>query len=702
MSVTVVDPQLRLYRPDGTLLCSGQNFGGTLDLSPCTLDASGTYTLLVTDNGDDETGNYSLHLQRTNGPGNATPINFGDILAGTLATGAEADAFTFTGTTGDRLFLRTAASVVDPQLRLYRPDGTLLCSGQNFGGTLDLSSCVVDVSGTHTLLVTENGGEETGNYNLHLQRTNGPGNATPIDFGDILPGTLATGAEADAFTFTGTTGDRLFLRTAASVVDPQLRLYRPDGTLLCSGQNFGGTLDLSSCVVDVSGTYTLLVTENGGEETGNYNLHLQRTNGPGNATLIDFGDILPGTLATGAEADAFTFTGTTGDRLFLRMAASVVDPQLRLYRPDGTLLCSGQNFGGTLDLSSCVVDTSGTYTLLVTENGGEETGNYNFHLQRTNSPGNATPINFGDILAGTLATGAEADAFTFAGTTGDRLFLRMAASVVDPQLRLYRPDGTLLCSSQNFGGTLDLSSCVVDVSGTYTLLVTENGGEETGNYNLHLQRTNGPGNATPINFGDILAGTLATGAEADAFTFTGATGDRLFLRMAASVVDPQLRLYRPDGTLLCSGQNFGGTLDLSSCVVDTSGTYTLLVTDNSGDETGGYNLHLQRTNGAGNATPINFSDTLNGGITTTAELDAYTFSGTAGNQARVTMTRISGSLSPKFRVYRPNGTELCIAETGGTTAQTLCALDTTGTYTILAGDRSGTATGNYALSLQPN
>lgn len=77
------------------------------------------------------------------------------------------------------------------------------------------------------------------------------------------------------------------------------------------------------------------------------------------------------------------------------------------------------------------------------------------------------------------------------------------------------------------------------------------------------------------------------------------------------------------------------------------------------------------------------------------------FSGTAGGQARVTMTRTSGSLAPKFRVYRPDGTELCTAQSGST-AQILCVLDATGTYSILAGDQSGTLTGNYTLSLQPN
>jgi hypothetical protein len=36
------------------------------------------------------------------------------------------------------------------------------------------------------------------------------------------------------------------------------------------------------------------------------------------------------------------------------------------------------------------------------------------------------------------------------------------------------------------------------------------------------------------------------------------------------------------------------------------------------------------------------------------------------------------------------------------TSQVLCALDATETFAILAGDQSGTATGNYTLSLQPN
>jgi hypothetical protein len=194
-------------------------------------------------------------------------------------------------------------------------------------------------------------------------------------------------------------------------------------------------------------------------------------------------------------------------------------------------------------------------------------------------------------------------------------------------------------------------------------------------------------------------------AELDAYTFSASPGDMVIARMGLTAASPQfsskLRIFGPDGGQICLAQSNGyvNFMELV-CSLNASGIYTLIAGDHFGSGQGAYAIHLQRTTSPANATPINLGDSLTGVIANIPELDAYTFSGIAGNQAKVTMTRTSGGVGPKFRVFRPNGTELCKAEAIGSPAQTVCILDATGTYVILAGDLGGTATGHYTLTLQ--
>ena len=57
-----LDPRIRVFRPDGSMICSGALANsGSLDV-PCSLDATGVFTIIASDNGDNETGDYELSL----------------------------------------------------------------------------------------------------------------------------------------------------------------------------------------------------------------------------------------------------------------------------------------------------------------------------------------------------------------------------------------------------------------------------------------------------------------------------------------------------------------------------------------------------------------------------------------------------------------------------------------------------------------
>jgi hypothetical protein len=165
-------PAIDVYRPDGTLLCQASTIGSTVTIE-CTLDATGTFTILVGDRYSEYTGGYALYLQRLNNPGNPTPINFSDVVAASTTSIVERDTYTFNATSGDiiRLDMSRTSGSIFPAIDVYRPDGTLLCQESTIGSTVTIE-CTLDATGTFTTLVGDRYSEYTGGYSLSLNKLN--------------------------------------------------------------------------------------------------------------------------------------------------------------------------------------------------------------------------------------------------------------------------------------------------------------------------------------------------------------------------------------------------------------------------------------------------------------------------------------------------------------------------------------------------
>lgn len=430
--------------------------------------------------------------------------------------------------------------------------------------------------------------------------------------------------------------------------------------------------------------------------------------GEGNAnTPIEFGEVVTGEIASLDELDVYSFTGNSGDRIFMRASEGGPIPgpfgiELTILRPDSTQLCSTPN--SNYPESLCTLDSTGTHVLLVGDDVGDGTGAYSLYVQRTNNPANPVPINFGEAGSGAITNINEIDTYTFAGNSGDQLFMRTSEGEVKngpfgPEFTIYRPDGSQLCSATNT--THAESPCTLDSTGTYVLLIGEDTGDATGEYFFYVQRTNNPTNPVPINFGDAGSGAITNFVEMDTYTFAGNANDRVVVR-AYEGFNPfniYLRIFRPDGTLLCSIENaYYAEL---GCTLNSAGTHTLLIGDHGGNAIANYQWYLQRTNNPGSPTAINLGDTLNGATSNIVAMNTYTLAGTAGASVlyRVTQTAGAAAFTPEFRVYRPNGTMLCDTY-HNTVAEEVCAFDTSGPHAILVGDENGTYTGSYNIHVE--
>ena len=61
----------------------------------------------------------------------------------------------------------------------------------------------------------------------------------------------------------------------------------------------------------------------------------------------------------------------------------------------------------------------------------------------------------------------------------------------------------------------------LDDSGIYTVLAGDLNSDNTGSFNIYIERTNNPRAAVPFPLGKAVAGTLSLAAEMDSYTFSG-------------------------------------------------------------------------------------------------------------------------------------------------------------------------------------
>jgi hypothetical protein len=359
------------------------------------------------------------------------------------------------------------------------------------------------------------------------------------------------------------------------------------------------------------------------------------------------------------------------------------------------------------------------------------------------------PIAFGQTINGTLANGdclnpvendgSLVDEYTFNGTAGQQIAVSMSSTQFDTVLYLLRPDGTVLEANDdinpntnppNTNSRVPVTGFItLPTSGVYSILANSFAPESRGAYSVTLT-AGATCSSTPIAFGQTRTGSLSSGdctnpvdddgTLVDFYTFTGTAGQQISITMSAasgSSVNPYLYLLLPNGDLLAEDNDGGGgtTARIPQSTgfgrLPMSGTYTIVANTVATNQTGNYNLTL--TQGANCvSTPIGFNATTNASLANGdcrlledgSFLDAYTFSGTAGQQIVISMTSSTTGLVPVLFLLSPTGTVLAIdANANSSNSARIPAgsgsfsLPANGTYTILANSFAPGQTGNYSL-----
>lgn len=408
---------------------------------------------------------------------------------------------------------------------------------------------------------------------------------------------------------------------------------------------------------------------------------------PNTCTSISYGAApVSGTISSAGEEDCFTFTGAIGERV--RAVAvemsSGWNAYLELKRPNDTTQC-----GPGFDVN-CLLDSNGTYTLLVQDFGDDDTGSYNLQLLRLNNPVGCTALSYGNApTSGVVSTPPEHDCYTFTGVAGERVRAEAAETSggLTASIELLRPDGTTLC-----GPSFDIE-CLLNADGAHTLLVSSFGDDDTGSYNLELLRLNNPVGCTGVAYADApVSGVIGVPAEYDCYSFTGAVGDRVraIVQETSGGFTGYIELLRPDGTTVC-----GPGFDVE-CLLNTDGAHTLLLRSFTAGDTGSYNLEMLRLNNPVGCTKLVLNArSKKGTLSVQGEIDCFTFDDRGKTLVRVAATPTANGLTPFLELLNPDGTSLC----GPSFSPLTCTLGNVGQHAFLLRSFSGSETGSYNVNV---
>jgi RHS repeat-associated protein/uncharacterized repeat protein (TIGR01451 family) len=156
---------------------------------------------------------------------------------------------------------------------------------------------------------------------------------------------------------------------------------------------------------------------------------------------------------------------------------------IRLYTSSGELLrrMTASSFGEITQ----TISVADTYTLLIGDDNGTETANYQVYLQGSINPGNPIHIYSGQTITTTISARLEMDTYTFEAEAEDLINLRVErlSGEMEPEIWLFSPDGSL--QHKTWGEpAVEIIEWVAPLAGKYTFLVGDHGGTETGTYRL--------------------------------------------------------------------------------------------------------------------------------------------------------------------------------------------------------------------------
>lgn len=258
-----------------------------------------------------------------------------------------------------------------------------------------------------------------------------------LDAGTTKTAAIDVAGEVDTYLFPCTAGDGVVARITRTSGDlyPRITLFGPSGKEVA--KNYGISNAEVQYVLTDSGTCKVLI-DNGISTayTGDYSLFIQTVNDPGHAQPVSFSETATGSISIPGSIDTYSFTGSVGDQVLIRITRTTGDlyPRITLFGPTGKEI--KKNYGISNAELSSTLTKAGTYSILV-DNGISTayTGDYSLYTVLTsgsstgNNPASASAVTTPSRPATVSTTSAGSAPATSPDTPGkpsDTLLLPLA------------------------------------------------------------------------------------------------------------------------------------------------------------------------------------------------------------------------------------------------------------------------------------
>ncbi|MBX9253632.1 tandem-95 repeat protein [Desmonostoc muscorum CCALA 125] len=600
----------------------------------------------------------------------------GDTVLGRIGIVGEKDEFTFSGTSGERIYfdsLQYSGDYYRWNLSVYSPSGQQVLNAD----LRDNNIITLQENGNYRVVV-DTTGDFVGTYGFS---TINLGLVTVVPFDTVIQGKLTPGSQDDTYRFRGAQGQKLFFDRISASGNLDWVLYNEDNQVVTSS----GFSDLE-LYLPKDGEYTLALR---GREAFtsqvDYSFEIitpDEITQPMSLGSINTPNVVSGEITEKGEEDFYTFTGTAGqriyfDRLFQNPTGSY-SLNARLYNPTGQEILE-RNFQYGDDPEPIILNENGTYRVRI-DGSGENTGTYSFSILDLSL---ATAINLDTTYTTTLDPGQETHLYSFTGAANQRLFLDRLNNSGNANWTLY-DSGNNVLSNQNLAYDMEV---VLSRAETYTLAIRGNNNTNAVNYSFRLIT---PDTITsPLTLNSAVVTTISEKGERDVYTFTGTKGQRLFLDTLAQTTNTRATLTSPSGINVINDRPMYNDTWYDPVILLEDGVYNLTI-DGYEESTDSYGFRLVDVTAAPSLT----AETLTTGtINPGNAIQFYQFTGNTGD--RVYFDSQATVPNTNWHLYSPDNRELY--ETG-LSSDFEYVLAGSGTYYLMLRGENATAT-NYSIQL---
>jgi large repetitive protein len=722
--------QVAIYSPTGAQLYNSAN--DTQAATLVNLPASGTYHVVIYDSGFNDVGTYNATVVVA--PSTQTvDADSGSLVSGVRRTGSiaagDADVYTVVAPVNGSIVFSIAeanapSAAFGPRVEIFSPTGARVFSTAAATGTADTLTSTV--SGTYVFVIQDSGGDAVGDYALTAV-VSGASQPTDPDSGAVASGSTRLGTidagDLDVYTFSATAGGTVYFAAADTVLDGfdiGVLIIGPNGSVLTSG---AGATTTSNTLANLAatGTYTAVIYDQFGDETGSYRFNTVYV--PGTQTVdADSKPIVSGVRNLGttdlADFDVYTLTASVNSSILVTFAETVSSAtygaQMALLSPTGVILQNVTTGTGNAFLQTATV--AGTYTLVIWDSFVDSAGEYAFTA--TVAPSavvadtDSGPASSGVTYNGFLDAG-DTDLYTISGTAGSALLVNLAdpaAGAISPQLIIFGPAGAVIYNASDV--TANVASLTnLSASGTYTIAVLDNFSDNIGSYVLTALSVGAAaqpntGDSGPLSSNVQRTGSLPLG-DIDVFTVDMLAGASLLYAVAettTSSANVQVLTYTPAGVVV---SNLANAVGLSALVQNAvAGRYTIAVIEQFGNEAVDYTGTFVFVPGTqtldGDSSPVVSAEYRRGDFEP-GDIDVFTIALNAGNDLLVTATEsnyLGGANVAEVGliIFSPTGAVLENTANPVGRAVRIANVPAAGTYTIAVFDSNSDETGVYGLT----